>query len=63
MDELDEHSVHCPYCDAPQVMLVDPSGGNRRYTEDCQICCQPIEVFVHEDMDGHLSVELAPENE
>lgn len=60
--QLLEQQAHCPYCDAPLTLLVDESAGDQQYTEDCHVCCQPILVQVHEDMDGHFSVNLAQEN-
>ncbi|WP_286914204.1 MULTISPECIES: CPXCG motif-containing cysteine-rich protein [unclassified Pseudomonas] len=41
----------CPYCGEPVETTVDLSAGDRVYTEDCQVCCQPV-VFslqVHGD--------------
>jgi len=57
-----EYSLHCPYCDAPLTLLVDESAGPQAYTEDCQVCCQPMFVQVNADMDGQLTVNLEPEN-
>jgi hypothetical protein len=37
-------SVSCPYCGEPFETLVDVSAGSASYIEDCQICCQPIEM-------------------
>jgi hypothetical protein len=37
-------SVSCPYCGEPFETLVDVSAGSASYIEDCQICCQPIEI-------------------
>lgn len=27
-------------------MLLDPSAGRQTYVEDCEVCCNPIEVSV-----------------
>lgn len=40
-------STLCPYCSEPIELAVDVSGGNQHYTEDCQVCCQPIRVRIH----------------
>lgn len=34
----------CPYCAAPITMLVDPSVLAQTYIEDCEVCCNPIEI-------------------
>jgi hypothetical protein len=41
-----EESLDCPYCGARVTMLVDPSVAEQRYIEDCEVCCNPIEVTV-----------------
>ena len=35
----------------PIPLLLDLSGGSQSYTEDCEICCQPILVSLW--MDEH----------
>ncbi|MEM7110382.1 MAG: CPXCG motif-containing cysteine-rich protein [Bacteroidota bacterium] len=39
-----EHFFSCPYCAAEISMLLDPSVLSQRYIEDCEVCCNPIEV-------------------
>ena len=39
-----EYDFDCPYCAAPVSMLLDPSVPVQRYVEDCEVCCNPIEV-------------------
>ncbi|MEO0557360.1 MAG: CPXCG motif-containing cysteine-rich protein [Bacteroidota bacterium] len=39
-----EHDFACPYCGAPITMLLDPSIPRQRYVEDCEVCCNPIEI-------------------
>ncbi len=39
-----EIGFSCPYCAAPISMLVDPSVPAQTYIEDCEVCCNPIEV-------------------
>jgi Cysteine-rich CPXCG len=42
-----EISVQCPYCGESLELSVDESGGGAQtYVEDCQVCCQPMEVRV-----------------
>lgn len=34
----------CPHCGERISMLLDPSAGFQRYIEDCEVCCNPIEI-------------------
>jgi hypothetical protein len=51
--------VHCPYCGEAFETSADASGGPCKYVEDCQVCCQPIEMELTVDDDGNF-VELVP---
>ncbi|WP_405412813.1 CPXCG motif-containing cysteine-rich protein [Maribacter sp. Asnod1-A12] len=42
-----EHYFQCPYCWEEVSMLLDPSIVNQTYVEDCEVCCNPIEVAPH----------------
>lgn len=44
MQPLEEVSEYCPHCGEPISLLVDFSGGSQSWSEDCQVCCQPIHV-------------------
>ncbi|TYP77309.1 CPXCG motif-containing cysteine-rich protein [Aquimarina intermedia] len=39
-----EHFFQCPYCWENISMLLDASVANQTYIEDCEICCNPIEL-------------------
>jgi len=39
-----EHFFQCPYCWEEISMLMDPSIRQQTYVEDCEVCCNPIEV-------------------
>jgi hypothetical protein len=45
-------TVQCPYCGESFETAVDWSAGAFRYIEDCQVCCQPIELAGDVDGDG-----------
>jgi hypothetical protein len=47
-------SVDCPYCGESFGTVIDLSAGSSSYIEDCQVCCQPIELRVTVDEDGNL---------
>ena len=44
--------VHCPYCGEGFETSADASAGPCKYVEDCQVCCQPIEVELKVDENG-----------
>lgn len=41
-----EHQFQCPYCWESITMLLDTSVTKQTYIEDCEICCNPIEIKV-----------------
>lgn len=47
-------TVNCPYCGEAFDTRADCSAGSCVYVEDCQICCQPIEMALHVDDEGGL---------
>ena len=40
-----EHFFDCPYCWQQISMLLD-SSYSQTYIEDCEVCCNPIEITV-----------------
>jgi hypothetical protein len=47
-------SVQCPYCGESFEISADVSAGAFSYVEDCQVCCQPIELAGEVDDAGAL---------
>ena len=43
---MNEHFFQCPYCWEEISMLLDSSVSNQTYVEDCEVCCNPIELHV-----------------
>lgn len=43
---MQEHFFQCPYCWESISMLVDVSQAYQKYIEDCEICCNPIELEI-----------------
>ena len=39
-----EHSFICPYCGEEISMVLDLSVLSQTYVEDCEVCCNPIEI-------------------
>jgi hypothetical protein len=44
----------CPYCGEMMPLRLDLSAGSQSYVEDCQVCCQPIQIGVRVDEAGEL---------
>ena len=51
--DLKEHTLKCPYCSEPISIMLDPSEKKQQYIEDCEVCCNPIEITC-EFSDGDL---------
>lgn len=47
-------TVQCPYCGEEFDTALDLSAGSFQYVEDCQVCCQPIELAGEVDEGGRL---------
>ena len=41
-----EHFFLCPYCWENISILLDNSVSKQKYIEDCEVCCNPIELTV-----------------
>jgi transcription elongation factor Elf1 len=46
-----EYFFTCPYCGEEISMVLDTSVRSQAYVEDCEVCCQPIQIryVVHGD--------------
>lgn len=42
---MKEYFFTCPYCWEKISMLIDVSVDSQSYIEDCETCCNPIEVI------------------
>ena len=47
-------TIECPYCGESIDTVMDLSAGSFRYIEDCQVCCQPIDLAGEVDESGDL---------
>ncbi len=41
---MNEHFFQCPYCWEDISMLIDYSVKHQSYIEDCEVCCNPIQI-------------------
>ncbi|MBA3601892.1 MAG: CPXCG motif-containing cysteine-rich protein [Acidobacteria bacterium] len=39
-----EHFFTCPYCWQTVSMILDLSIEEQSYVEDCEVCCNPIQI-------------------
>ncbi len=46
--------ITCPYCAEMIPVHIDVAAGEQSYVEDCQVCCQPIQVGVRLTEQGAL---------
>ncbi|HIC30519.1 MAG TPA: CPXCG motif-containing cysteine-rich protein [Flavobacteriaceae bacterium] len=47
-----EHFFTCPYCWETISMLLDTSVRKQTYVEDCEVCCNPIQITpIFEDIE------------
>lgn len=54
-----EHYFQCPYCWEEISMLLDPSV-SQTYIEDCEVCCNPIEIHVRFEDGVLMGFEATP---
>ena len=52
-----EYFFACPYCWQQISMVFDTSVKAQTYVEDCEVCCQPIEVRYSATDDEIVSFE------
>jgi hypothetical protein len=53
--------IECPYCGESIELTLDPGSGSQQdYVEDCEVCCQPWQVSVRYDDEGHAEVSVTP---
>ncbi len=45
----EEYFFQCPHCWQEISMILDKSVRNDSYIEDCEVCCNPIEIIFSSD--------------
>ncbi len=56
-----ERYFSCPYCGEQISMVLDLSVKRQTYVEDCEVCCNPIEISYtvdHEELAGFVARRL-----
>lgn len=56
---MKEHFFQCPYCWEPISMLIDVSQECQVYIEDCEVCCNPIQLRIKAASDRIISFEAS----
>lgn len=56
----EEHFFMCPCCWQEISMLIDLYSGDQTYIEDCEVCCNPIEIDFRVDDGLIISFEAKP---
>ena len=59
--DLQSTTLNCPYCGEPQEIEYEIPASALHYTEDCQICCQPMVIVLRRQGDG-VDLEVRREN-
>lgn len=54
MSILDSRYIRCPHCGERFEALIDASGGDTDYIEDCPVCCKPIMMHCRTDENGEF---------
>ena len=49
MENEQEIHFQCPYCFSPVSFVVEALYSEQDYIEDCEVCCQPIELRYQSD--------------
>lgn len=50
-----EHFFECPYCWEEISMLLDGSLNQTEYIEDCEVCCNPINISFQQQEESIVS--------
>lgn len=55
-----EHFFHCPHCFQEISMLIDISVSNQSYIEDCEVCCNPLQINLEAEEGEIIYFEANP---
>ena len=55
---LIERQISCPFCAESISILLDLSGGDQSYIEDCQVCCRPMQITFETDNVETLNLQV-----
>ncbi|MGI9532482.1 CPXCG motif-containing cysteine-rich protein [Lutimonas sp.] len=55
---MEEHFFQCPYCWEEISILLDPSSTDQHYVEDCEVCCNPLEIQARFQQQNLINFEV-----
>ena len=55
-----EHAFTCPYCWETITMVIEPAEEPQVYVEDCEVCCNPIQIAFQEVEDEEVVFHAEP---
>ncbi|MFT7287266.1 MAG: hypothetical protein ACI87W_001379 [Halieaceae bacterium] len=58
-----EARIDCPYCGEALTVLLEDNDAGVEYTEDCQVCCQPMVLAVWLEGGTELAVSARREDD
>jgi len=58
---VDALEFACPYCGETNSVAAEPDDAGQRLTQDCQVCCQPIEILLPADTGQPLRIRREDE--
>ncbi len=59
MDFESETFFLCPYCGQNISMVIEELDGAQSYIEDCEVCCNPIQISYEIDEGRVVSLEAS----
>jgi transcription elongation factor Elf1 len=57
-NSLLDRTISCPYCAESMSVVIDMSAGSQSYIEDCQICCQPMQIEFEVDEEELVNLKV-----
>jgi hypothetical protein len=63
MEYLHNEMIDCPYCGEAIELQIDSGDVDSAYTEDCQVCCRPIEISVSRGHDDEIILAVRSEDD
>ena len=55
---MEPYYFQCPYCWEEISMTLDSSVRVQTYIEDCEICCNPIELHIIFEQGNLISIDI-----
>lgn len=53
-----DRRIRCPYCAEAITILIDLSADSQSYIEDCEVCCQPMQISYEAEDDELRSLQV-----